>query len=214
MSSWTRPGKWESTLGCCVRRGEAMKRRSLSLGFFLLALAVVCSAQAQDPANKDSSSAKPAAPADKTAPKQDAQATPEKKKPKKVWTNDEVATLPGKISVVGQPNQGVEHKRETEVGSSSDKGNGQESQIDSYRQQIGELRIQIDAADQRITELKNFKGENASPTGGINPNQGYNMVPVEDQIKQLEAKKKKLQGQIDDLENDARKNGIDPGKLR
>src|SRR5208283_2893700 len=143
MSSWTRPGKWESTLGCCVRRGEAMKRRSLSLGFFLLALAVVCSAQAQDPANKDSSSAKPAAPADKTAPKQDAQATPEKKKPKKVWTNDEVATLPGKISVVGQPNQGGEPKRGARYDSSSN--DGQESQIDSYRQQIGELRIQIDA---------------------------------------------------------------------
>jgi uncharacterized protein (UPF0335 family) len=37
---------------------------------------------------------------------------------------------------------------------------------------------------------------------------------LEDQIKQLEEKKKKLQGQIDDLENEARKNGIDPGKLR
>jgi predicted nucleic acid-binding Zn-ribbon protein len=191
-----------------------MKHRSLSLGFFLLALAVVCSAQTQDTANKDSSGAKPAAPADKSAPKQDAPATPEKKKPKKVWTNDEVATLPGQVSVVGQPNQRVEYRRETEEGSSSDKGNGQESQIDSYRQQIGDLRNQIDAADQRIAELKNFKGENASPTGGINPNKGYNMVPVEEQIKQLEAKKKKLQGQIDDLENEARKNGIDPGKLR
>jgi uncharacterized protein (UPF0335 family) len=40
------------------------------------------------------------------------------------------------------------------------------------------------------------------------------MVPLEDQVKQLEAKKKQLQGQIDDLENEARKNGIDPGKLR
>ena len=115
---------------------------------------------------------------------------------------------------MGQPNQGVEYRRETHEGSPSNGGNGQESQIDSYRQQIGELHNQIDAADQRIAQLKNFKGENASPTGGINPNQGYNMVPVEDQIKQLEAKKKKLQGQIDDLENDARKNGIDPGKLR
>ena len=122
--------------------------------------------------------------------------------------------MPGKVSVVGQPNQGVEYRRETEERSSSDEGDGQESQIDNYRQQIGELHNQIDAADQRIAQLKNFKGENSSPTGGINPNQGYNMVPVEDQIKQLEAKKKKLQGQIDDLENEARKNGIDPGKLR
>jgi len=191
-----------------------MKHRSLSFGIFMLALAFGCSAQTQDPANKDTTTAKPAAPADKSAPKQDAPATPEKKKPKKVWTDDEVAALPGKISVVGQANQWAEPTRGAGYNSSPDAGNGQESQIDSYRKQIGELHDQIDAADQRIAQLKNFKGENASPTGGINPNQGYNMVPLEDQIKQLEAKKKKLQGQIDDLENEARKNGIDPGKLR
>jgi hypothetical protein len=191
-----------------------MKHRGLSFGIFLLALAFGCSAQTQDTTNKDSAGAKPATPTDKTAPKQDTQATPEKKKPKKVWTNDEVATLPGKVSVVGQPHQGVEYSRQMEGDSSSDKGYGQESQIDSYRQQIGELHNQIDAVDQRIAQLKNFKGENGSPTGGINPNKGYNMVPLEDQVKQLEAKKKQLQGQIDDLENEARKNGIDPGKLR
>src|SRR5271157_821552 len=108
-----------------------MKHRIAGLGFLLLALAVVCPAQTQDATSKDATDAKAAAAADKSAPKQDTLATPEKKKPKKVWTNDEVATLPGKISVVGEPNQGVEHKRETEVGSPSNKGNGQESQIAS-----------------------------------------------------------------------------------
>ena len=191
-----------------------MKHKGLSLGIFLLALAFGCPAQTQDTPNRDSTGAKPAASADKSAPKQDTLATPEKKKPKKVWTNDEVATLPGEVSVVGEANQGVEPRRKAGYDSASDRGQAQERQIDSYRQQIGELRNQIDAADQRIAQLKNFKGENGSPTGGINPNKGYNMVPLEDQIKQLEEKKKKLQGQIDDLENEARKNGIDPGKLR
>ena len=191
-----------------------MKHKSMSFGIFLLALAFGCSAQTQDTTNKDSANSKPAAPADKPASKQDAQATPEKKKPKKVWTNDEVATLPGEVSVVGQANQGVAPRRGAGYDSSSDRGQSQERQIDSYRRQIGELHNRIDAADQRIAQLKNFKGENGSPTGGINPNKGYNMVPLEDQVKQLEAKKKQLQGQIDDLENEARKNGIDPGKLR
>jgi len=190
-----------------------MKHKGLSLGIFLLALAFGCSAQTQDTPNRDSTGAKPAAPADKSAPKQDTLATPEKKKPKKVWTDDEVKALPGQVSVVGQANQGVEYNRGAKYNSSS-KGEDQESQIASYRQQIGELHNQIDAAEQRIAQLKNFKGENGSPTGGINPHKGYNMVPLEEQIKQLEEKKKKLQGQIDDLENEARKNGIDPGKLR
>jgi chromosome segregation ATPase len=191
-----------------------MIRWLLTLILLLPSLALRSAAQTQDTPNKDSTGAKPAASADKSAPKQDTRATLEKKKPKKVWTNDEVTDLPGKVSVVGQANQGVEYNRGAKHKSLSNEGEKQESQIKSYRQQIGELHNQIDAADQRIAQLKNFKGENGSPTGGINPHKGYNMVPLEEQIKQLEAKKKKLQGQIDDLENEARKNGIDPGKLR
>lgn len=191
-----------------------MIRWLLTLFLLLASLALPSAAQTQDTANKDSTSPKPATPAEKTAPKQDTQATPEKKRPKKVWTNDEVANLPGKVSVVGQANQGVEYNRGAKHKSLSNEGEEQESQIESYRQQIGELHNKIDAVDQRIAQLKNFKGENSSPTGGINPHKGYNMVPLEEQVKQLEAKKKQLQGQIDDVENKARKNGIDPGKLR
>jgi SMC interacting uncharacterized protein involved in chromosome segregation len=40
------------------------------------------------------------------------------------------------------------------------------------------------------------------------------MVPVEEQVKQLEDKKKQWQGKIEDLENEAHKNGIEPGDLR
>ena len=44
--------------------------------------------------------------------------------------------------------------------------------------------------------------------------QGYNMVPFADQVKQLEDAKKQLQAQIQDIEYEARKNGIEPGELR
>ena len=40
------------------------------------------------------------------------------------------------------------------------------------------------------------------------------MEPVADQVKQLEDAKKKLQAQIEDIENEARKSGIEPGELR
>jgi chromosome segregation ATPase len=189
-----------------------MKNRIAGLGLLLLGCAATCCAQTQDTPKKDSPDTKPAAaPADKNAAKQDAQ---DKKKPKKVWTNEEMATLPGEISVVGDANQGAASKKETGHDAAAGSGDSQQMQIDSYRRQINDLRSQIDAADQRIAQLKAFKGENSSPSGGINMNQGYDMVPVEDQVKQLEAKKKKLEGQIEDVENEARKNGIDPGKLR
>jgi uncharacterized protein (UPF0335 family) len=40
------------------------------------------------------------------------------------------------------------------------------------------------------------------------------MVPLEDQVKQLEEQKKQLQARIEDAESEARKNGIDSGDLR
>lgn len=40
------------------------------------------------------------------------------------------------------------------------------------------------------------------------------MVPVEDQVKELDDQKKRLQAKLDDIESEARKNGIEPGDLR
>ena len=40
------------------------------------------------------------------------------------------------------------------------------------------------------------------------------MVPLDEQEKQLEAKKKQLLAAIEDLENQAKKEGIEPGELR
>ncbi len=40
------------------------------------------------------------------------------------------------------------------------------------------------------------------------------MVPLEDQVKQLEDKKKSLQAKIEDIQVEAAHNGIDPGEIR
>jgi chromosome segregation ATPase len=89
-----------------------------------------------------------------------------------------------------------------------------QQQVDSYRERIRGYQSQIDAIDQRIAQLKNFKADNTSPSGGININHGYDMVPLEDQVKQLEEQKKKVQAKLDDTEAEARQDGIEPGELR
>ena len=76
------------------------------------------------------------------------------------------------------------------------------------------MRNQIDGIEKRIAQLKNFKGENIAASGGIKPTQSYNMVPISEQVKKLEDKKKQLQSRIEIVESDARKYGIDPGELR
>ena len=159
----------------------------------------------------------PAAPATKTPASSTAEKQPEApKKPKKVWTNDEVGSLKGSVSVVGG-----KHPVERQAMAENDQ-NGKEDgdwdpraeKVRQYRDAIDQTRTQIADADAQIAKLKDFKGENVAPSGGINPSQSYNMVPPEEQVKQLESRKRQLEAKIEDIENQARKEGIDPGELR
>jgi hypothetical protein len=181
-----------------------------SLGSFLLFAALSARAQSPDPGSTPPSTATPAdVPAN--AP---ASTSPEKKKPKKVWTNEEVGSIKGGVSVVGEGNSSSEKSADKHSSSSSGAEDARQKQIQDYRDRIQQYQADIEAVDKRIAELKSFKAEDTSPGGGINPTRGYNMVPVEDQVKQLEDKKKQLQAKIDDTEVDARKNGLEPGDLR
>ena len=186
-----------------------MIRRSSLLLFLSIGLPAVCWAQNDQPTT-------PAAANQLSTQNTNGQtstATGKTEKTKKVWTNEEVATLPGTVSVVGtnRPADGQTSSSRTGAGSAADPRRGK---VQRYRAAVAELRKKIDAADQKISQLKNFKGNDSSPSGGINPNRGYGMTPVDEQVKQLEAKKKQLLANIEDLELQARKEGIEPGELR
>lgn len=197
--------------------------RCLRLTLLMLSIGLTCRAQSPDAGTGNSSSAQPAPQTGSSTPSSsatpstprtasaDKTATTDKKKPKKVWTNDEIGSVKGGVSVVGD---GKSANSRTPAQESRNSYDAHAELVRNYRDQIQQLRDQIDAADRRIEQLKNFKGENTSASGGININQGYNMVPVEEQVKQLEEKKKKLRAKIDDVEVEAEKNGIDPGELR
>jgi len=139
------------------------------------------------------------------------------KKPKKVWTNESMGTLSGPISVVGDlpPDKPAAKPASAEDKKSGTPANATHSAaVRKYRDEIAHLTTQIGLADARISQMKNFKATNAAPSGGLDPHKGYTMLPPEEQIKQLEVKKKQLQAKIDDLELQAEKEGIDPGELR
>jgi hypothetical protein len=176
-------------------------------------------AQSQPPAPAASQTQTPSAAANANAPKdQTIDKDQTKKKPKKVWTNEEIPTVHGNISVVGDPAQASSYSDSRQWNTNSDSGNGGKSErvnaIANYRKQLRQLREQQEAIDKKISDFRNFKADNSSPSGGINVHNRYSMTPVEDQIKQLEDKKKQIQARIDAIEDEARKNGIEPGELR
>jgi hypothetical protein len=168
-------------------------------------------AQTQDSGNAATGSQRPAGGNSRSTTEENKPA--DGKKNKKVWTNEEMGSLQGTVSVVGTKRPG-EGSGQTSPSGTHGAVDPRRGKILRYRAAIAELQKKIDAGDARITHLKNFKADDSSPSGGINPNRGYNMIPLDEQVKQLEAKKKQLLASIEDLENLAKKEGIEPGELR
>jgi hypothetical protein len=201
-----------------------MLRYFLTGCFVFASAACVCAAQSSSssqqsqtppPAPAPSSTTPPAA---KTADAKDQPAdrdsSKDKKKPKKIWTEDDISKVGGNISVVGDSSSSGTAKNSSQPAGTSSDSSAQGNQVDYYRDQLRQLQAQLDATDKKIDDLRNFKADNSSSSGGINPNHGYSMTPIPDQIKQLEEKKKQIQDKIDAVTDEARKKGIEPGQLR
>jgi hypothetical protein len=210
-----------------------MRRYLFTTCFLFVFAALVCAAQSSSGSSQSSSGSdqlsqsQPQAPAPTsttpTAEKNaDAKGQPadkdsakDKKKPKKVWTEDDISKVGGSISVVGDTSSSSSPaKSPSQTSGASSDNSAQGNQVEYYRDQIRKLQVQMDETDKKINDLRNFKADNSSASGGINPHHGYSMTPVPDQIKQLEDKKKQIQDKIDAVTDEARKKGIEPGQLR
>jgi hypothetical protein len=202
-----------------------MLRPFLTGCFMFASAAFVCAAQSSSSSSQQSETPPPAPapstttpPAGKTAAGKDQPASKDAakdtKKPKKVWTEDDISKVGGSISVVGgSSSPGAAESSSPSTGTSPE-NSAQGNQVEYYRDQIRQLQAQLDATDKKIDDLRNFKADNTSSSGGINPNHGYSMTPIPDQIKQLEEKKKQIQEKMDTVTDEARKKGIEPGQLR
>jgi hypothetical protein len=202
-----------------------MLRPFLTACFVFASAAFVCAAQSSSGSSQQTQTPPPAPstssttpPAAKTADGKDQpankDAAKDTKKPKKVWTEDDISKVSGGISVVGDTSSSGGAKGSSPSAGASSDNAAQGNEVENYRDQIRQLQAQLDATDKKIDDLKNFKADNSSSSGGINPSHGYSMTPIPDQIKQLEEKKKQIQDKIDAVTDEARKKGIEPGQLR
>ena len=126
--------------------------RFLLLVCAMALFATPCLTKAQDSGNSSTPEAKP-------APANPAPA--EKKKPKKVWTNDEIGSVGGQISVVGTQQDPPKTDKPASVkagGDSSDKADLHQKQVDRYKDQMKQYQAQIDdenaaSTQQAVTDL-------------------------------------------------------------
>lgn len=167
--------------------------------FFLLVLgllAVPCPAQAPDSSGPSSA----APPAGSTSPGT-SPATP-----KKVWTNDDLSgTRGGSSAVCNKRNQSPNLTHSQPVDAAT---------VSRIKKSLDKLEAQLDDVNKKLQSFKEFQDGEPVSKGERDLSKGYSRTPIDQQIAQLQDKKKDLEQQIGDLMDEARKTGIDPGQLR
>jgi hypothetical protein len=194
---------------------------ALAASVFLCATMPMAAAPARLPAwrnaSQSSSTAQSPAPdAAATRASSSSSTSSTKPKPKKTWTNDNVSDASGTISVVGSANSASPGDKGPKA---SPKPATTESidpkVIASLRDQLHRLQAQLNIVNKQYSDLKaQSKGE-AKSAGGLQANTfNYDSSSVDEQLRHLQEKKKRLEDAIDQLLDAARKAGIEPGELR
>jgi hypothetical protein len=149
-----------------------------------------------------------------------ANAQKSKAKSKHVFTEDDLSSIGGGISVVGNGSSGGNSAERGNSGAGLQGGNAASgtSRDEAYwRGRAREIRNQIAQVDQQIDRVKS-----EIATGGPNGfdattglSQGVIIVHDRNsELKQYEDRKKSLEAQLDDLADEARKAGADSGWVR
>jgi len=172
------------------------------LPLFFAAFPCLAQSQSQDSSATAPASAKPA-----PAPAKATPAVPEKKKPKKVWTNDDVPTLRGDsvISTVGTSDTKAGNKPAPAAKNKSTK---------PYQAQIERLEAQIPPLDAQIAELQ--AAIDGKPTGDMKSSQRPRGVKADDwsvEMQELQKKRDGILDQISTLKDQARHQGVPPNTL-
>jgi len=178
-----------------------MSRWVSLLGTFIIltfASAVPCFAQSTAapsaaPTNPSDNASKPAGSPTDAAPA------------KKVWTNDDLGTA--SRATVSASSKGSQKYTVTKPADAAT--------VAKVRDNLQRLQKQLDDTNKQLASYKQFESGDASvDANGRTWNKAYSRMPVDQQITALQEKKKKLETQIDDLLDEARKKGIEPGQLR
>jgi len=166
-----------------------MLSRFLIASVLLTLLLLPCKGQNQNPL-----------PAQEAAPA--ASPTPAKK----VWTNDDLPRAKSAVSVIGAKHTPNEPQTATRPLASAD--------VQRIKDDLAKVQAQLDLVNKRLETYEEFEQGKAVSQGGRDLSKGYSRTPVDQQVAQLQEKKRQLENQISDLYDEARKKGIEPGQLR
>ena len=132
----------------------------------------------------------------------------ERKKTKKVWTNDNMEEAGGSaISQVGD-------SKNSSLDKSAAAKPPNSQVVAAFRKQLAAFQVQLSDVEKQIADLKSFSKGEAPGANGLQLHKSYSTEPVEDQLRKLEEKRRLLAAKMDAVFDAARKQGIEPGQLR
>jgi hypothetical protein len=147
---------------------------------------------------------------------QPAQKQPQKAK--KVWTNEDLAELPANAPVstaTAAPAPGEE--KAAEGGEKAPAKAGElppEKDPKTYQKKLEDLRKRLADVDAKIKATQDATSGAVDGSNAVNLNQPTPILRPADQLAAFEKERQDIQQQIDDLESEARRNGIPPGDIR
>lgn len=160
----------------------------------------------------------PALPAQQPPP---SKAKTEPKKEKKVWTNENIGELRGKsrVSVVGEgkasgSTNGESAAADADKAGARSTGSIPEKDPQWYRAKLMPLRADIERTDAEIRRMKEFLAGGHTAEGRLEVNRFSVPLNPANRIEELEKQKREVQGKIDEIEDQARRNSIAPGDIR
>jgi hypothetical protein len=182
---------------------------SISLGVASLCIAASDRPTWQNSSKPASDSSKPASQSsptqapDQATPAQGKSASPAadeslKKKPKKVWTNEEMATVRGGVSVVGSSSD--PDGADLSSASSQAQPANYDRLVKSYLDKLAPLRVDLADIDRHIQNAKVTMGNASEDTAAY--------------IRVYQEKRRNVLARIDAIEEEAHRHGVQPGDLR
>src|SRR3989454_12507188 len=134
--------------------------------------------------------------------------------PKKVWTEDDLNSLKSRVSVVGSPSKSPKTSQKLPQDNQAAASLPPEKDPAWYRGQLPPLRAQIEEMDAQVRKLKEVQGGKETSDAGRRAH-GFDLpMNAQDRTEVLEKRKRELQAKVDALEDQARRNGLNPGDLR
>ena len=181
----------------------------------VLALSVATSATARSQAPSSSQTPPPAANSQSAPPQQQPKPAPP---PKKVWTNDNIDELHGHggVSVVGgaTPGGAPANAANTPGTHANQQPLPKEKDPDWYKKQLAPLYAKLDQLNTALANAESAVSGDTRGSATVSLGTTGNAATPQQQVAQLQQQQQQVQAQIDNLEDMARHNGIEPGALR